>query len=244
MSYKLVNPATLLANDSTAKEEIGIERQDVDGNVYKYIKANEALAIGQSVVAVAETTWDSAVLDEASSSGDTEIDVDTKAAAVTANQFKDYYIGQAAASGKGMFHKIKYHEAALATASFNVTFETAIAEAFGNGVALRVYAPWLMELTDALTEMVHGIAIGTITTDYYGWIQIGGFCRAVLCGHSTSTATVINEPLKPIAALAGSLMGSTGTVSAEEAAAGTVIALQTLALNTVGYIPGLIKRHI
>lgn len=243
MSYKLINKALLLANESSPQEEIGIERQDVDGNVYKYIKANEGLVIGQAVVPVVEAAWDSAVTNGAVASGDLTMSVDTKTGAVTANQFKGYFIGQAAAPLKGMFYKIGSHEAAEATDPFKLTPDRAFAEEFSDGVALRVYAPWLVEKVDAETEITLGIVLGTITADYYGWIQVGGFCRAVLIGHTTSNALVVNEPMRPIGTdLQGSLEGSSASVAAEETAAGAVIALQTVSSDTVGYVPALIKR--
>ena len=98
----------LIRNDTTRKFELGTVVSDTFGNSYRYVKANEAIAIGQIVTAVAKAVWDSTVvMDGASAVGDTYIHVDTLTSAMTVNQYRGYYVSQATAAGLGRGYKIK-----------------------------------------------------------------------------------------------------------------------------------------
>lgn len=239
----------LQRNDDEARFELGSLVFDVHGNAYRYIKANEALAIGQAVTAVAKAAWDSTiVLDGAASSGDSTIHVDTTTSALTANQYAGYYVSQATASGLGIGYRIAGHDAMDASGEGDVRLEDSLAEDIADGAVLYIYNPYLMELTDGTTEVVQGIAIGTITSAYYGFVQVGGHCRRVAVGHSTSAAIVINEPLTPLATPAGSLQGvAAGTPNEAEIFTlikSRVYALQAVNANTTGYVEAKIMGII
>lgn len=241
----LVPPGGLSRNDSTAQFDLGQLVHDGRGNFYRYVKANEALAVGQAVTAVAKAAWDSTiVVDGAVTSGDTYIHVDTPTSAITANQYAGYFVSQATAAGLGMGYQIKEHAAmAASTGEADIQLVGAAQEAFANNAVLYIYNPYLVELVDADTESIKGVAIGTITSGYYGFVQVAGHFRAVAAGHSTSAAIVLNEPLVPVAANPGSVQGMAGGDEADimEAANSGLIALQAVGANTTGYVEAFSK---
>jgi hypothetical protein len=239
----LVSREGLYANSSVREFSLGQKAFDVDGNTYRYVKAAEALARGQGVTATALAVWDSTiVVNGAVAAGDTSISVDTNASVITANQFEGYFIGQApTATGLGALHKIYSHPAIGIAGEMDVQLDpsTPAAEIIGDGVALLIFHPYVVELLDATTEIVRGVVVNTIDSGYYGFIQTGGFVPDVLVGHSTSAAVVVNEYLTPIAAVPGSFQGAAGNAEADvmEASASRLIALEAVAANTVSRLP-------
>jgi len=233
----------LFANSSVREFPLGFKVQDVDGGVYRYVKAGEALARGQVVTATALAAWDSTiVIDGAVTAGDTVIHVDTNTSVITADQFAGYWIGQAPAAGPlGALHKIKSHPAIGAASEMDVQLDpsTPAAEAIADGVALLIFHPFVVELCDATTETIRGVVVNTIDSGYYGFIQTGGFVPSVLCGHSSSAAVVLDEYLTPLATPAGSVQGAAGNTEADimEASASRLIALEAVAANIVCHIP-------
>lgn len=235
----LIPTGGLIVDHATAKFTPGVEFRDDRGNTFRYIQASEALVEGDVLTAVAEGVWDSGILvDGAGAAGDVKIHVDTITTAKDKNFYAGYYITQATAASKGKFYKIKAHEAFAASGEQDVFLEDPLSEVFANDAALRIFNPYLYEKTDADTEILKGVAINSITANYFGWVQIGGFFQAVKVGHSTSAAIVLNEPLVPIAANAGALQGMAGTTEPDimEAAASGLIALRASAANTTGFV--------
>ena len=99
----------LLRNDTTKKFELGTVISDTLGNSYRYVKANEALAIGQVVTAVVKGAWDATiVMDGEVTAADATnvIHVDTNTSSITANEFAGYFVSQAAAASKGIGYQI------------------------------------------------------------------------------------------------------------------------------------------
>jgi hypothetical protein len=233
----------LYANSSVAQFTLGQKVTDIEGNTYRYVKAAEALARGQVVTATALAAWDTTiVIDGAVTAGDTLMHVDTNTSVLTEDQYKGYWIGQAPAAGPlGALHKIHSHPAIAASSEMDVQLDpsTPAAEAIGDGVALLLFHPWLMELCDATTETIRGVVVNTIDSGYFGFIQTGGFVPSVLTGHSTSAAVVLNEPLTPLATPAGSVQGFAGNTEADvlEASASRLIALEAVAADTVCHLP-------
>jgi hypothetical protein len=223
---------------------LGTEIRDNRGNVFRFIKAAEALAEGQCVTAVAEAAWDAtAVVDGAGAAGDTKLHVDTLATAWTANQFAGYYVTMATAASKGKSYRIKGHGSAAIAGELDVFLSDPLSEVYADGGVLLIYHPFLYELTDADTEVIKGVAIGTITSGYYGWVQVGGYFQAVQCGHTTSAAIVLDEPVVPVAAVPGAVQGMAGNAEADimEATASGLIALRAVAANTPGYLAAYSK---
>lgn len=235
-------PPLVVGNTTTRKFRLGTVVEDEAGNQYRYVKANEALAVGEVVTPVARAAWDSGILvDGAASSGDTKIHVDTITTAVAADYYAGYWISQATASGLGKSYRIKSHGALAASGEADIFLEDALQEAFANNAPLFIYNPFLVEKIDATTEVACGVAIDTIASGSYGFVQTGGYCQAVKVGHSTSAAIVINEPLVPVGTgVEGAMQGfAAGTPNEAEILTGVcsrIFSLQAVNANTTGFV--------
>jgi len=230
-----------LLRDSTTQDfALGTEVRDNRGNIFRYIKASEALVEGDALTPVAEAAWDSTtVVDGAGSAGDTMLHVDTNTSAFTANQFAGYYVTMATAASKGKSYRIKGHAAMDASSEVDIFLDDPLSEAMADGGILLIYNPWLYEKVDASTEIIRGVAIGAITSGSYGWVQVGGYFQAIKAGHSTSDAIVLNEVVMPIGtdnegAVEGAV-SSNAEADVHEASQG-LIALRAVAANTTGFI--------
>ncbi len=244
-NYQMIGHAVLapmgglLADRTTPEFALGTEIRDNRGNVFRFVEAAEAIVEGDVLTEVVEGAWDSGILiDGATAVGDTAVNIDTITTAKAAGFYTGYYITQASATGLGVAYRIKSHDAFAASGSATLQMDDPMSEIFANNAALLIFKPYRYELTDAATEVIKGVAIGSITLDRFGWVQVSGYFQAVKLGHSTSAATVLNEPLVPIAANAGAVQGMAGNAEADimEAAASGLIALRTVALNTTGFI--------
>lgn len=227
-------------------------RNDKFTGVYQYIKVSENVTRGQALTPITMATWtvgNDIKVDGAVVSGATTMTVDGNTAtttAITANQFKGYWIRQAAASGKGMANQIKSHPAlAEGTGDMLLTMERAIEEAMVDNVALEIYHPYYMELVDNSDEPIMAVAVEDIDSGQFGWVQVGGFVPAVEVGHTTAKAIILHEPMIPIAANAnaGSTQGLEGHALGEitDAFLSPLLALAAIAADTTGFIPAYMK---
>jgi len=248
----------LSRNDTTQKMKLGTVVSDTLGNSYRYVKASEALFQGGLVTAVAKAAWPTAVLvdgEVTAADATNKIHVDALAADHTVNQLAGYYLSIAASestntAATGRAYKIKWHDSYQYSDSTegDIYLEDNLGETWANDAPLLLYHPYLMENTDAGTEIIMGVGICTIDADSYGFVQVGGHCPAVYCGGTTSAAIVANEPIVPGATvatdtIAGAGIGMAGSAEADihEAALSPVIALQALAADTAGHVEAFIK---
>ena len=238
----------LVANDATQRFRLGQKVQDISGNEFRYVKATETLARGELVTATALAAWDSTiVVDGAVAVADATkiLHVDTLASAMTKNQYAGYYVKQAAAAGKGRMFKIAGHEAAAIAGEVDIILEDTIDEAFGDGAVLSIFNPYVVELTDAATEPIMGVAIGAINATRFGFVQVGGFCQAVLCDGSNGAAVVLNEPIVPYSTDPGQGQGMAGSGEADimEAAASPLIALEA-STTDAAFVPAYFIKTV
>jgi len=235
-------------NKETAKYELGELRITAKNGrmtgIYQYVKANEAVARGKCVTAVPWDTWDTSIAvnnGDNIADTDTTISIDGIATAMTANQYKGYWIRQAAATGPlGGAMQIKSHPAIAVSGEGDLTMERATGETIADDKALEIFNPYLKELVDGTSEQIQGVAFEAFTSGYYGWVQVGGFVPAVLVGDSSaSAAVVLNEPLVPLESPAGNCQGMAGGDEPDimELAASPLRALAAVAADTVCYIP-------
>ncbi len=244
-SYPLVSGAALDANDSTKKMPLGTIRQDRNGNLYRYIKAKEALTRGACVTQVAKAAWDSTtVMDGASAVDDESLHVDTNTSAYTKNQYEGYWLSQATGTGLGKAYQIKSHPAIDASSEMDIELVEPCEEIIADGAVLLIFNPYEVELVDGDTEITIGVAIGTITIEYFGWIQIAGHVPAVQVGHSTSDAIVLNEPLVPVEGVPGSCQGMAGDDEADNmlSTCSPLLSLQAVSANVTGFVEALMRR--
>lgn len=241
---QLVPESGLFSNSATARYDLGMLALDKLGNVYRYVKASEAVAFGELVTHVALAAWDSGIVtDGAVTAGDTKIHIDTITTAMTANQYAGYFVRQGEAAAKGIMHRIKSHAAMAASGEGDLILAHPALEAFADGAALSIFNPFLVELTDAGTETICGVGIGDITANYFGFVQVGGIHPGVLCDGSNGAGVVLNEPIVPYGTDPGQGQGMAGNTEADimEAANSPLIALDA-STTDAGYVPAKFVR--
>lgn len=238
----------LVANDASQRFRLGQKVQDINGNEFRYIKATEAIARGELVTATALAAWDSTiVVDGAIAVADLTktLHVDTLTSAMTKNQYAGYYVKQAAAANKGRMFKIASHEAAAASGEVDIILEDTIDEVIGDGAVLSIFNPFVMELTDASTELIMGVGIGAIDAASFGFVQVGGMCQAVLCDGNNGAAVVINEPIVPYATDPGQGQGMAGSAETDvmEVACSPLIAMEASTVDAA-FVPAYFSRTV
>lgn len=250
---QLVPEGGLFCNSATPKMRLGTLVTDLYGNEYRYVKAAEAIAVGELVTPTAWAAWDTSTLvNGAVTAGAAYIDVDGSASTWTANQYAGYYIRQgtamAPAAGLGRLHRIKSH-AAVGTAGDGVRIylddSTPALEAFANNAVLNIWNPFVVELTDAALEPIRGVGIGTITANYYGFVQVGGFTD-VLCDGSNGAAVVQYEPITPYGTDPGQGQGVDASTPAEadfNEYLSPLIAMVACAVDAA-YVPAMFNRRV
>lgn len=239
----------LAADDATQRFRLGQKVQDIQGNEFRYVKATEALAAGELVTATAIAAWDTTiVVDGAIALADLTkvLHVDTLATDMTKNEYAGYYVKQAIAAGKGRLFKINSHAAQTAAGDeLDIFLEDTIDEVIGDGAVLSIFNPFVMELTDAGTELIMGVAHKVISSGQFGFVQVGGLVQAVLCDGSNGAAVVIHEPIVPYATDPGQGQGMAGSAEADimELAASPLIALEA-STTDAGFVPAYFARSV
>ena len=207
--FKLWN-TTLDANDSTAQETIGAIRKLEDGRTYRYVKmTGQAITAGllvkpAAVVSITNLTSDTAK----------KVITDSDAA-WTANAYVGYYF-KVLVSMTGSEEAIKIVANTVNTLTLERALTTGLT-ALGTDDA-EIIAPPGVVVIAAISDQsqpVSGVAIGAITQNYYGWVQIKGF------GNVVGTNLTETQPITPGGATAGYALDG---AAATDVVVGTVIA--------------------
>jgi hypothetical protein len=238
----------LFADTDTQQYRMGQKVYDIEGNAFRYAKFNEAVVVGDLLTHVADAAWDSGIVTDGAittAAATNVMHIDTITTEMTQNQYAGYYVSQGIAASKGRFFRIAYHDAMAASGEGDLFLEDIIDEAFGDGAALYIFHPYLMEETDAGTETIRGVAHVAHTSGYFGFYQCGGFVQRVLCDGSNGAAVVLNEPIVPYASDAGQGQGMAGSAEADimEAANSPLIALRASSTDA-GYVPAMFVREL
>ena len=201
--------AVTTSDDADAQVNLGFEVTVNDGRIYKYLNVRDTLAIGQivTVLNVDDADVDAAAADNTlTGTGD-----------FTADEFSDgtadrreYYASINALTGAGQTRRIRSNTANV------LTLDTAWTTALAADSDYVTFSPFHVSLTSGAGQRVFGVAIGVITDDGNGWIQVGGFCPQVRAAGDTD-AVVLHEGLVSSAA-AGIAKGLTAAgTTADEA---------------------------
>ncbi len=244
---QLLPESAIFSNSETAKYPLGMLALDVNGNEYRYVQAVETLDVGELVTPTVPATWDTTiVIDGAVAVGDAKIHIDTITTAMDPNEYAGYFVCQAVAAAKGFLHRIRSHASMAASGEGDLILDHAAMEIFADGTALLIYNPYRMELTDAALEQIRGVAIGTITTNYYGFVQVSGYVNGVLCDGSNGAAVVAGEPITPYGTDPGQGQGVDASTPAEadfNEYLSPLVALEASAVDA-GYVPALFIRRV
>lgn len=148
-----------------------------DGRIYRYVKANAAIALGNVVMP------DSTALKTYAAE---------TAVAYTASEFKLTFPNVAAATNGALVGAVIYRQTpngeganqdariVVANEGTSVWLDRALSETPGATDDFVVFSPFAVILTTASTEQSIGVAsVGAITSGNYGWVQSHGICEAV-----------------------------------------------------------------
>ncbi len=166
----------LTANDSTAKETLGGIRQLADGRKFRYVKmTGSAGALGRVLMPATKV----AVTNASSANGTgpdgatTTIITDADATWTT-----DAYVGwyfQVATGMTGSTEPIKIVANTATTLTLEKSITTALATAgTDDGEILAGAVAGILSTASDLDVTVIGVCVGTLTENYYGWVQVAG----------------------------------------------------------------------
>lgn len=189
---------------------------------FRYMKAEEAFAIGQ--VAMVAALIDNADVDQAQAAG---TNILKATGDFTANDFgasigakwPDAFVSiDANGTGIGQTRHIKSNRQSTDYLTLDKNWDTALTTSSD----YVTYAPNYVSLCDtddvsAVASRVRGVAISAVTDEYWAWFQIRGFCPLVRFVGTTDPA-VRGAPIVP-SSTAGAAKGYTnGGITATDAA--------------------------
>ena len=185
MAYQTQGSSTifntlLTANDSTRKETLGTMRELADGRRFRYIRmTGGAAALGTVLIPAAVVT----VTDV--SAGGTTVGPDGASTTLItdsdATWVANAYVGwywQTKAGGTGTTEPIKIVGNTTTTLTLEKTLGTTVIAGDDGEILPGVAAAIISAVTDTGQPVV-GIGIGTLTENYYGWVQTAGIAAVL-----------------------------------------------------------------
>lgn len=180
----------LTANDSTAKETLGAVRELEDGRKFRYAKmTGSAGDLGRVyTVATKVSLTDITSADGVGPDGaTTTVITDPSQTAWTVDQYKGWYFK--VDTGKtGSEEPIKIVGSGVNTLTLEKQLTTACVST-DDGEIIAPLGTVKKSVVDQVDDPVSGVGIGTITENYFGWIQTKGYA-AVLSTSALSEGDV------------------------------------------------------
>lgn len=211
----------LFAISSTQKLPLGTKVSLADGRSFVYGRAGASdLAYGKmNQTAAPLATSNDEVVASSAAVGDTSISV-TFGAAVTANQYADGYLYVNDDTGEGQLYTIKSHPAGTSAVKVTLNEEIRVAVTAGAGTVSAIVHPMAAVIVapTTLTGTPCGVAVVTVTANYYAWFQVTGACPVL-----TNGIIVIGNTVEASGTTAGAVDATTETTF--KAPLGTVLAV-------------------
>jgi hypothetical protein len=167
------------SDHSSARNPLGAIVVCDDGRAYRYLKSNQATAVGQIVTPLLGI--DDADVDSAATTSESTL---TATGDFTANEFDDMASFVTINANDGLWQTRR-----ILSNSANVLYLDAVW-----GVALTtssdyvVWSGYEVELCDAAAERVAGVALSALTAGNYGWFQVGGIGYVRFVGSTDPSA--------------------------------------------------------
>jgi hypothetical protein len=182
----------LTSNDSTAKEVLGTIRRLIDGRAFRYVKmTGGALAQGKIVknaASVAITDLTSA--DGVGPDGATTTIITDSNASWTPDAYIGYYF-KVDTGGTGSEEAIKIVGNTATTLTLERSIGTDLASGgTDDGEIIPSASVVIITAVDDASQPVSGVGIGTITENYFGWVQIKGMGNVLATTALTETQPV------------------------------------------------------
>ena len=191
---KLVQEFNKFANDALPKYRLGFKVEDGDGNVYRYAHFQAAITKPGYVVAQDFTNTSVAdsnniILAPASCQNTNDCKagsyfVELTKATITENQFAGGKFIITDDTGEGYTYDIKRNTATGNPASGNIRLELkqklqVALDATSDFCIIGNKYQDLVVATSDTDNILAGVSCGTMTADYYGWIQTRGICGII-----------------------------------------------------------------
>jgi hypothetical protein len=205
------NPYQNIASTNQDKSPlmIGTMVQTFDGRIFKYIKYTDAGAsgvVGNVLGPVANAT----VANITGQSNVAEAPyVEDTAATWTVGQFKGFWVNIGTGTGLGQTRRVVWNTAT------RLYLERKLDTAASTDSDLIIWSPHHVRQTPAasgINQRVSGVSIGALTTTYYGWMQVFGFCEKLL----VDAVMASNSLIVPSAATAGYGLMAVGATTEDE----------------------------
>lgn len=178
------------------------------GQVFRYVKATVATVIVGSLLAPAASVAITNSVPSGVANNGTNGRIDQSAVTWVAGDYAGDFLVVNTGTGAGQCARILWNTAATAAVG-TLYLDRQLATALDNTSDIVIYRPFSVALTAAAAgDVCVGVSCQILTAaNYYGWMQIGGFCPMVL-----SEAAIA----------AGAAIGASGTAGKAIAAAGGV----------------------
>lgn len=213
-------------DDADPQVEAGSVVEATDGRRYKYVRFNEAATIGDCVSILTPDVTQTNLTAATATTSVTVTDAATFTAARYDNARVQWYYCTNGNTGAGQIRKV------ISNTADALTIDAAPGTALDTTTDGVVVSPYSVELTDATTDQVCGVALTAVTAGNYSWMQVRGFCPLIQFAGDANAAAAY-QILLPSAA-AGVATGRTaGGVTAAELEFGFGYALYPYAVATV-----------
>ncbi|KKL87835.1 hypothetical protein LCGC14_1930740 [marine sediment metagenome] len=169
----------LTANDSTpieGAEKLGAVRELADGRRFRYVQmTGTAGALGELLMpATLVTVTDATSASGTGPDGATTTIITDADAAFTADAYINWYF-QLATSMTGSTEPLKIVGNSATTLTLEKSIATALASGgTDDGEILAGTAAGILSSASDLDVAVIGVCVGTLTQNYYGWVQVAG----------------------------------------------------------------------
>lgn len=166
----------LTSNDSTPQETLGRIRELDDGRRFRYTRmTGSALALGEIVMpATKVAVTDATSADGTGPDGATTTIITDSDATWTPDAYIGWYF-QVATSMTGSTEPIKIVGNTATTLTLEKSITTDLTSAgTDDGEIVAGHAAAILSTANDLDVATVGVGIGTITTNYYGWVQVAG----------------------------------------------------------------------
>jgi hypothetical protein len=179
----------LFKESSVQQHKLGEKGETVDGRIFRYAQAGEAITIGRITQSPAiDTATITMAVSAVAAIGATSITFTHGATTSTANEYAEGFATISYGTGIGQTLKVKDHAAyTSAQAGAVVNLEDPLIVALDTTSKLDLaHNPWNGVLMDtSQVTCPTGVSLIGMTSTYYGWLQTKGICGC----YSDSTLT-------------------------------------------------------
>jgi hypothetical protein len=169
------------SSSTTQDHNLGSQGVDQFGDLYRYVKASEALTAGMLVCGKdIGTTQVNLSVAVAASAGAKEISITLGAAAVTANEYSEGYIVFNDVSPEGITVRIGSHPASAGSAAIVFKLLEPLPESVTTSSQVTlVHNQWFVQTTATQTNIPAGFCGVDVASGSFGWVKSRGVVAAL-----------------------------------------------------------------